>query len=100
MILSTELSVYTRISRNIISTMHLAFENSLRILSPLLDISHTVPIMPNIPARPLTFGVKFEFLVAILGNRVADPLGKSEKYKNTTCRFPTSMIRDYDEILD
>lgn len=48
----------------------------------------------------LIFDVEFEFLVTILENRVADPLDKLEKYKNTTCHFSTSMIRDYDEILE
>ena len=88
-------------SRNSISTMHFGFENSLPILvpPPVLAISRTIHIMLNIP-DPLTFGIEFEFLVATVRNRVGDPQDKSEKYKNTTCRFPTSMIRDYDEILE
>lgn len=49
----------------------------------LLVVKNIINIMSNIP-DPLTFGVELEFLVATLKNRVADPLDKSEKYKNTT----------------
>lgn len=75
-LLSKELSVYRRTSRDRISTMHFTFENSLRTLARLLAISRTIHIMPNIPG-PLTFGVEFEFLIVTMGSRVADPLENS-----------------------
>ena len=66
--------------------------------------SHTPPIPHNAhhAHQPdlLTFGIEFEFLVTILGNRVADPLdnSRSTKIQRATSLFSTSMIRDYEML--